>query len=402
MNPSLRQILLGASVLFAGLGGQVAQAMADDTGPFSPLTFQDGIELNDPARNYQLKLRFRSQNWVVLRSTGLDSAEIGSVAAQPRRLRLRMSGWVHSPEWFYSIQLGFTRGDMDWDGGGFPNLVRDATFGYRFSPDLQVSFGQTKLPGNRQRVVSSGDQQFPDRSIANRDYTLDRDFGLQMLAVARPWGMVAQLKLAVSGGDGRNPGTGTRGIAYTARAELLPLGSFGGGGDYFEGDLMREPSPKLSLAGGIHWNRGALRTQGTLGSALAEARDLQSMFSDALLKWRGAAVSAEYLRRDCDAPLVKLATGKDGAVLVGSAWNAQASYLWTGSLETALRATWSVPDAAIAALVPRTQQYGVGVSYYLTRHRVKIQADLTQEVLTQPGKDRSGAWVARVNTEVGI
>lgn len=385
-----------------GLAGLAGAAHADDTGPFSPLTFQDGIELNAPGHAYQLKLRFRSQNWVVLRSTSLDSAEVQSITAQPRRLRLRLSGWVHVPESFYSVQLGFTRGDMDWDAGGFPNVLRDATFGYRFGPDLQLSFGQTKLPGNRQRVVSSGDQQFADRSIANRDYTLDRDFGLQMLAVAHPLGMVTQLKLAISGGDGRNPGTGTSGIAYTARAELLPLGAFTGSGDYFEGDLLREPAPKLSVAGGIHWNRGAMRTQGTLGPALAEARDLQSVFADVLFKWRGAAVSGEYIRRDCETPLVKLASGKEGSILVGAAWNAQASYLWTDQLETALRATHSTPDGAIASLVPRTQQYAVGVSYYLMRHRVKLQMDVTQEVVTQPGKDRSGAWIARLNTEVGI
>ena len=227
----LAQRILVVLTALLGSFGRVAHAVADDTGPFSPLTFQDGIELNAPNHAYQLKLRFRSQNWLVVRTIDPDSAEISTVAAQPRRLRLRMSGWVHSPAWFYSIQLGFTRSDMDWDAGGVPNVLRDATFGYRFSPDLQVSFGQTKLPGNRQRVVSSGDQQLPDRSIANRDYTLDRDFGLQMLAVARPLAMVAQLKLAVSAGDGRNPGTGTSGIAYTARAELLPLGAFTGNGD---------------------------------------------------------------------------------------------------------------------------------------------------------------------------
>lgn len=400
MAARLQRILtMAATAVLCVLAAPVA---ADDAGPFSPLTFQDGIEFSDPARAYQVRLRFRSQNWAILRSEGLETASLESVTAQPRRLRLRLAGWLHSPQWFYSVQLGFARADMEAEPGSLPNILRDATLGYRFSPDLQVSFGQTKLPGNRQRVVSSGDQQFADRSIANRDYTLDRDFGLQLFAAARPLGMVVQLKLAISGGDGRNFGTGTSGLAYTARAEWLPMGAFTGGGDYFEGDLLREPAPRLSLAGGVHFNRGAMRTQGTLGGALAEARDLQSLFADALLKWRGASLSGEYLRRDCDRPLVKLASGKDGAVLVGSAWNVQASYLWTDRLETALRATWSIPDAAIAALTPRAEQYTVGISYYLRYHRVKLQADVTQEVLTQPGHDRRGAWIGRFNTEFGI
>ncbi|MBI5610942.1 MAG: porin [Deltaproteobacteria bacterium] len=392
--------------MFSAVVGSVlalgVPALAEEGALYTPLTFRDGIELTAPGQAYQAKVRFRSQNWVILRTDGLDDLDLASVTAQPRRLRLRFGGWVHSPAWVYNLHLGFSRSDLDWDSSGVPSLVRDATIGYKLSPDLQLTFGQSKLPGNRQMLVSSGDQQFPDRSVANRDYTLDRDFGLQFLAAAHPFGMVAQLKLAISGGDGRNPGTGTTGIAYTARVEVLPMGAFTSGGDYFEGDLLREPTPRLSLAGAVHWNRGALRTQGTVGSALAEARDLRSIIADFLFKWRGAAASFEYLRRDCDNPLVKLASGKDGYVLVGSAWNAQASYMLTDQFEAALRATFSTPDPAIAALSHRTQQYAVGLSYYLMRHRVKLQSDLTEEVRTQPGKNQTGAWIARFNTELGI
>ena len=379
-----------------------AVVAADEPAPVPVVAFQEGIEFNDPGRNYQVRLRFRSQNWAVFRTTDLDSADLASITTQPRRLRLRFNGWALSPQWFYSIQLGFSRADMDWDATGVPNVIRDAIAGYRFSPDLQVFFGQTKLPGNRQRVISSGDQQFADRSLANRDYTLDRDFGLQAYGTVRPAGMVVHLKLAISGGEGRNPVAGTSGLAYTARAELLPMGAFSNGGDYFEGDLLREPEPKLALGGGINLNRGALRTQGTLGVFFKDPRNLQTIFADGVFKWRGLAVSAEYLQRDCDDPVVKLVSDKTGYVVVGHAWNAQASYLWTDRLETALRATLSSPSDQVAAHVARAQQYGLGISYYLLRHRVKLQADVTQEVLTQPGKDRTGAWIARLNTEFGI
>jgi hypothetical protein len=39
-------------------------------------------------------------------------------------------------------------------------------------------FGQTKLPGNNQRVVSSGSLEFTDRTINNSRFNIDRDFGL--------------------------------------------------------------------------------------------------------------------------------------------------------------------------------------------------------------------------------
>jgi hypothetical protein len=40
------------------------------------------------------------------------------------------------------------------------------------------NFGQTKLPGNNQRVVSSGSLEFTDRTINNSRFNIDRDFGL--------------------------------------------------------------------------------------------------------------------------------------------------------------------------------------------------------------------------------
>jgi hypothetical protein len=43
-----------------------------------------------------------------------------------------------------------------------------------------IGFGQTKLPGNNQRVVSSG-SEFTDRTINNSRFNIDRDFGLFLL-----------------------------------------------------------------------------------------------------------------------------------------------------------------------------------------------------------------------------
>lgn len=59
------------------------------------------------------------------------------------------------------------------------NLVlRDAMLFYRANKWLRVGFGQTKLPGNRQRQVSSANLQLVERSIANNNFTLNRDKGV--------------------------------------------------------------------------------------------------------------------------------------------------------------------------------------------------------------------------------
>jgi hypothetical protein len=49
---------------------------------------------------------------------------------------------------------------------------------YKLYENWTIGFGQTKLPGNNQRVVSSGSLEFTDRTINNSRFNIDRDFGL--------------------------------------------------------------------------------------------------------------------------------------------------------------------------------------------------------------------------------
>jgi hypothetical protein len=95
-----------------------------------------------------------------------------------RRVRLRLDGFVFDPKWTYALQLSFTRADQDWDVSNVPNILRDSMIFYRPNKHWTIGFGQCKLPGNRQRVISSGEQQFTDRSLVNSTFNIDRDFGL--------------------------------------------------------------------------------------------------------------------------------------------------------------------------------------------------------------------------------
>jgi hypothetical protein len=52
-----------------------------------------------------------------------------------------------------------------------------------YKPTKIVGFGQTKLPGNNQRVVSSGSLEFTDRTINNSRFNIDRDFGLLIILI---------------------------------------------------------------------------------------------------------------------------------------------------------------------------------------------------------------------------
>jgi len=139
----------------------------------------NGLEVATKDSSFYANFRFRMQNRIGAYTNGGDDFGISEFDARVRRLRLRADGYVLSPKLGYSIQLAFTRSDQDFDNTGIANIVRDAVVFYHFTDNFYVAFGQNKLPGNRQRVNSSGQLQFAERSIVNGAFTVDRDFGLK-------------------------------------------------------------------------------------------------------------------------------------------------------------------------------------------------------------------------------
>ena len=228
---------------------------------------QHGVDLN-PRRGITFqkdstfKLRFRMQNRFALFSENGDDLSVGSTDIRVRRMRLRFEGFVLTPKLQYKVQLGFSKADMDLVEGTTAQPVRDAVIWYSPVKHWTFGIGQTKLPGNRQRTISSGQQQLPERSIVNGLFTLDRDMGLFGTWDNADERMPMSVKAALTTGEGRGADPGDKGLCYTVRAEWQPLGAFTNGGDDFEGDLEREPEPKLAVAAGYSLNDHARRAGG--------------------------------------------------------------------------------------------------------------------------------------------
>lgn len=382
--------------------GTILAQHPDNAIPY--FTFGKGVGIISPDSLFLLNIRFRMQNRLGLQSVSESNLDIRQVEARVRRLRIRFDGYVYSPKLTYILQLSFTRADMDFDDTGFPNIIRDAYLIYSFSPRFAIGLGQTKLPGNRQRVVSSGDLQFPDRSIVNARFNVDRDFGLQAYYNNRFGGWYYILRGAITSGEGRNATASDRGLAYTGRVEMYPLGPFTANGDYFEGDLVREPRPKVSVAVSYSANFNTLRTGGQLGKFLYEPRDIQTAMLDFLFKHRGWALAAEYLQRQTINPITSDTSGNVRYVYAGRGQNIQLSKLMRKNFEVVLRYAQVRPASEIQLLEPHTRQYTIGANHYLRGHRVKLQTDLTFEENTwlQNARPDTQNWQLRFQVEVGI
>jgi len=370
---------------------------------------KDGISISKDSL-FLLNLRFRMQNRIAMFTRSDTDFRPDEFDARVRRLRLRFDGFVLSRKLQYYIQLSFSRADQDLETGTIPQTIRDAILYYTFNKNFYIGFGQSKLPGNRQRVISSGNQQFAERSIVNARYNIDRDFGLFGYYTLTPGEMEIRLKTAVTTGDGRNALAINDGLAYTGRVEWLPFGSFINNGDFSEGDLEFEVRPKASLSATWSYNHKAARTGGQLGAFLPEHRDLNNVIVDFLFKYNGFALSSEYLYRHTDNPFFFTDGGERHMLIVpiGQGINTQISYLLRDFSEFSFRYASVIPSETIGAYDPKRQEYLLGYTKYLNGHRIKAQinggfnsVDWRGFTPNRPGVFKS-QWVFYTQVEFGI
>lgn len=366
-------LLLFLFTVLAGLGQVKAQREIDE----SAMIFDhEGLQFGHVDSSFLVNFRFRMQNRLAAYTYSGEDLGIREFEARVRRLRLRMDGFVLNPKLSYSIQLSFSRGDQDSEDTGVANIIRDAVIFYSFTPKFYMSFGLNKLPGNRQRVNSSGQLQFADRSIVNAAMNIDRDFGIKAYYSDDIGKVAYRLKGAVTTGEGRAANSTDNGLAYTGRLEILPMGAFTGEGDYSEGDLEREPKPKLSLAGGYSFNNKTTRTGGQTGTYLYAPVDMGTLILDGIFKYRGWAYAMEYLKRTVDHPLTYNEEGDLQYAFTGEGVNSQLSYLFKSNYEIAGRYSWLSPAHKIREQENVTKVIELGLSKYLIQHRVKVQFNL--------------------------
>jgi phosphate-selective porin OprO and OprP len=366
--------------------------------------FKDGVIFEHKPTHFKTRFRFRIQNRFTYESEEAEKLSAKAVDFTVRRMRMRLEGTVLDPRLLYKVQLSFTRGDMDFDRTNYPNILRDAVVGWKISDATTIWYGQTKLPGNRQRVISSGEQQFVDRSLLNTTFNIDRDLGAQLyhkMGQEKP----LSVKLAVSNGEGRATENKDNGLAYTGRIEWLPMGEFQNEGDYFESDLVREPEPKISLGAVYSVNKNATRPGGQLGRQFTTPglnRDIETWFADLLYKHQGFSWSTEYARRWTSDPVFTDGTSTV-TVYKGQGISTQAGYVLENNIEPALRFTRIWGEKATLSGENDQNQFTAALSKYINKHRIKVQTDLTYAEQENRVKNLSSSnWIYRLQLEIGI
>jgi phosphate-selective porin OprO/OprP len=375
---SLISLLISTTSLY----GQEVGTSKFGKGIFNIKGENDSFSMNISAR-----MQFLTSSTWIESDGGYGSPESNFLV---RRSRLKFKGFAYDPKITYKLELGLSNRDISGANeftSNAPRYILDAYVRWNFYKNFTLQVGQGKLPGNIERVISSGDLAMVDRSLLNSRFNIDRDLGMQLrhhFKLSEKF--IVKEIFAISQGEGRNITKGNLGgHQYTGRVEVLPFGNFKSKGDYRGADLEFEESPKL-LAGVVYdINNDAVKSRSNMGSYLETNEgfyqtDINTLFFDTHFKYRGFSIMAEYADRTADDPIAKNEDNSPtgDVVNVGDAFNFQMGYVLPSNIAITGRYT-NVNFDEIVTAKNKISQYTLGLSRYVAKHKLKVQTDVTYQ-----------------------
>lgn len=246
-----------------GIAKAIADALAgkiEEEFPVKASYTSKGFRLETRDGNWQTNLQWRAQLRVTWPTSG-DPRSVSNFGAreevtfQARRLRMKIGGHGFQPwlKYYFEVDLQPTR-DSEDDAPGASARVID----WRIDVDKYKAFairvGQWKIDYNRERVDSSGRQQFVERSIVNRVFTIDRQVGISFrghLFEGTPGDL--RYYLGIFTGEGRGVANDDNNLMYVGRLQWNFLGR-----DLTlkQTDVERTEKPTASLAFGVAKHTG--------------------------------------------------------------------------------------------------------------------------------------------------
>ena len=323
-----------------------------------------------------------------------------------RRLRTVFWGNVFGLHNQYFIQLALAPRELQLrDGTPHSHPAWDVYMQFDHLRDLTLRIGMYRPQYSRERLIQDINPLLVDRSLANAEFNLDRDIGLDLrsedfLGLGR-----LRYFAGVFMGEGRNAeGLGDGGLLYTGRIDVLPLGLFD---DYDAADLSRAKKLRMSFGAAYAYIDRAHADRGVLGNAPADGgtTDMHNATADALVKFAGLYLEGGWLwRRGTRNPGDAVDDAGDpiptAAPRNGHGYFAQLGFLLPHTyLEPAVRISQVFAQGSDTALGD-SSEVGGGLNYYLAGHNLKLQLDYFR--LWKDDALRQGTDQLRVQLQVAF
>lgn len=233
------------------VGNIVAEKIAKDF-PVIASYGSKGFRLETRDGNWQTNLQWRFQFRFTYptRSNPRSVSDFGSgeeATFQARRIRMKIGGHGYKPwlKYYFEVDLQPTRNSSASSSNSSTRVI-DWRVDVAKYKKFGIRVGQWKIDYNRERVDSSGRQQFVERSIVNRTFTIDRQMGVSFRGHLFE-GTPADLRYAfgVFTGEGRGVANDDDNMMYTGRIQWNFMGRDLA---FRQTDVERTEKPTGSLA----------------------------------------------------------------------------------------------------------------------------------------------------------
>jgi len=339
-----------------------------------------GLEFKSKDGRFALAMSLRFGFLYSFKHDPASTAAVDQHNFEIRRFRTVFFGNLFGARNKYFLQLAFAPREMDVrDGVVHGSPVYDAYLQFEQLRDLTLRVGQYRVMYTRERNIADVNPLLIDRSLANNEFNVDRDIGLDIRS--EDLGGIKKLRYyaGVYLGEGRDQNKFTdSGLMYVGRFDILPAGLFD---DYDASDLWRLQKFRVSFGVAYAFNDRARKDRGVLGTAFADGgtASYRNATADMMLKYGGWSLEGGYMWRQGKRQ-AGMALDDMGEVIPATAarnghgWLVQTAFLIPKTrLEPAFRYSGSRGQGVTS--MPSRDEFGVGLNYYFFGHNLKLQAD---------------------------
>lgn len=378
------------------LGDRIAKAV-EEAFPVKASHGKKGFRLESRDGKWQTNLQWRAQLRYTNPTTG-DPRQVSAFGAEDRstfearRLRMKIGGHGYE-EWlkyYFEVDLQPSR-DVDDGSSNASARVIDWRIDVAKWDWAAIRVGQWKIDFNRERVDSSGRQQFVERSIVNRIFTIDRQVGVQLrghLFKNTPYDL--RYWAGVFTGEGRGVRNNDENMMYMGRVQWNFLGR---DLKWRQTDVEYTEKPTGSLAFAAATNKGSCTRWSSSGcgnldgfarpaSAARGQFKVEQMVQEFAFKWRGLSIQEEFHWKTVDDAASGTTNDFTGAY-------AQAGYFFhnlfpivPAPLELAFRYAFvNEPNRLDRAQDNTREEYSVGANWFFNGHNNKLTLDYSHLTL---------------------
>lgn len=357
-----------------------------------------GFRLESQDGNWQTNIGVRAQVRYTDTTTGDLRSFSDFTTRQPtdtfenRRLRLKIGGHGFAPwaKYYFELDMQPTR-DSDDSGADASTRVIDYRIDLAKYKQASVRLGQWKVDYNRERVDSSGRQQFVERSIVNRIFTIDRQVGAQLRGhLFENTGADLRYWAGVFTGEGRGVRNDDTDFLYTGRLQWNFLGR-DLAWKQTDVEYTEQPTASFSVAAAHNTGRCTRWSSSGCGNLdgferAADAQDGQytiDQFQQGFaFKYRGLSVQQELHWKDIQDNVTNIESELRGGYV-------QAGYFFNDifpaiprELELAARFAFvDEPNRNNILLENTREEFTLGANWFIAGHNNKITFDYSRLTL---------------------